>query len=667
MKNRKRTNDKKKGFAFSIVELVGALAIIGIVAAIALPVAHKATKASKESKLTNEVASLNRAVLVYKSSGGSLDRFTTPQEVIDAMKTARSLESAKRYVGFTGSLVDARVECIIGHADEHALCAVWNADEQKFELARGGNDVVTSFALNGGEITTTEDREDSLVQYGDKGWIWDYDPQNLSNRTSQARTSAPSLNNRGTLGANANPSGATGTGNLITGIATPDITIPAQTGPGIGEDGILEIHPCIPPTFLITAGEYAKDRFPLACPILNPNGLNGKCYYKIVGKHDEWQEYTENFYCDPNDTVVAYVKATGEYYTDSQQVTCTYTSDNQAPICKDDECIINVVYNSHLFSGNQEAARYGVEVQNFDQGTTFDNNASRETLFAPCDNDTDPDGDPLKVCAIRAEKNQLPIETVINKDGSITFIPTTNDGILGYRYTRYIDFSGGSLEDDAANNQYDEFWKDIASVYSWRRSEEGDNVGNRVDANGNFTATDTYEYVACDDDGATDVGEIVCRVQELTVLSPIAIDTDGSGAIELTSGVQSFDFTGNGSDEQVKGWFAGNDGILVDAQYGDDINGEHLFGDMGGRYSDGFAKLSQRDEDNNGVINGSELSDLKLWFDNGNAQLDAGELRSISEFGINQISLNHSDYVSDATTTDGVKLHVEDIWFPVHN
>ena len=60
------------------------------------------------------------------------------------------------------------------------------------------------------------------------------------------------------------------------------------------------------------------------------------------------------------------------------------------------------------------------------------------------------------------------------------------------------------------------------------------------------------------------------------------------------------------------------------------------------------------------------MANLKLWFDNGNAKLDAGELHSMDEFGINEISLDHTDYVSEATTKDGAKLHVEDIWFPVH-
>ena len=45
------------------------------------------------------------------------------------------------------------------------------------------------------------------------------------------------------------------------------------------------------------------------------------------------------------------------------------------------------------------------------------------------------------------------------------------------------------------------------------------------------------------------------------------------------------------------------------------------------------------DHDNNGIIEGAELADLKFWVDDGDAQTEEGELRELSEFGIQRINI----------------------------
>lgn len=147
--------------------------------------------------------------------------------------------------------------------------------------------------------------------------------------------------------------------------------------------------------------------------------------------------------------------------------------------------------------------------------------------------------------------------------------------------------------------------------------------------------------------------------------SPIAVDLDDSGAIELAGDEARFDLDGDGDRDQLTNWFGARDGILVDARVAG-ASGANLFGDEGGRYADGFEKLSGRDTDGNSVVSGRELAGLALWVDaDGDARRDAGETRSLASAGITELSTEHVGMVSSATTRDGGSVHVEDIWFDV--
>jgi len=171
-------------------------------------------------------------------------------------------------------------------------------------------------------------------------------------------------------------------------------------------------------------------------------------------------------------------------------------------------------------------------------------------------------------------------------------------------------------------------------------------------------------------------------------VSPIALDLDGSGAIEVTGETSShqkddfsvgktvqFDIDADGDVDTVE-WFKGaGDGILVNmAKIGPngEINGEALFGDQGGKFANGYAKLAGFDANGDAMISGDELKGLGLWVDNGDAVLQDGELRSAAEFGIASISTDMSIAYdakgrelmqSFALTADGEKILTEDVWF----
>ena len=149
-------------------------------------------------------------------------------------------------------------------------------------------------------------------------------------------------------------------------------------------------------------------------------------------------------------------------------------------------------------------------------------------------------------------------------------------------------------------------------------------------------------------------------------LTPLGLDLDGSGHVEMIQGEFSIDLTGDHFPEILDTWFAPTEGILIDVSYelANGINGDHLFGDMGGRYANGFAKLATLDENTDGIISGSELDHLAIWKDmNSNAALDDGELFTLADYGIVSFSVSHSHLLSSATLSDGSVMKVEDLYF----
>ena len=154
--------------------------------------------------------------------------------------------------------------------------------------------------------------------------------------------------------------------------------------------------------------------------------------------------------------------------------------------------------------------------------------------------------------------------------------------------------------------------------------------------------------------------------------SPIAFDLDNSGDVERIHSDQGFqvDITGDGNINHLRDWFAPTEGILIDAtalndQFEDDvISGNHLLGDQGGQYADGFDKLDTYDIDRNGWIEGSELNGLGLWIDrNSNLIIDDGEDYTFADWGIVKLNTDHTDYISYAVKTDGSQVIMEDLWF----
>ncbi|HEY8209400.1 MAG TPA: hypothetical protein VIG99_18050 [Myxococcaceae bacterium] len=175
--------------------------------------------------------------------------------------------------------------------------------------------------------------------------------------------------------------------------------------------------------------------------------------------------------------------------------------------------------------------------------------------------------------------------------------------------------------------------------------------------------------------------------------SPVMLDLNHDGKLG-TTGVSTakdradgqtgktiaFDIDGDGKKENVE-WMDGKgDGMLVDDKNGavtaaangnGEINGKSLFGDEGGKFGNGYNKMAQYDANKDGQLTGAELQGVKVWQDNGDGKVQAGELKSLAELGITQLStgvnnvqnargenLQQSSFVQNGQTVKS-----EDVWF----
>lgn len=183
----------------------------------------------------------------------------------------------------------------------------------------------------------------------------------------------------------------------------------------------------------------------------------------------------------------------------------------------------------------------------------------------------------------------------------------------------------------------------------WRKREHGVEVLN-------------IKYAAAVENGIESTLSTCVRQQ----VTPIALDVDHSGAVENISGAFAFDMDGNGTDENLMQWFAPTDGILIRKDFGTAISGEHLFGDLGRQYVDGFAKLSLEDSNQDGELTGDELDALAIWTDrNSNARVDDGEISSLALHLIEKLSVEHYKYSARATLSTGKTMLMRDVMFSV--
>lgn len=182
LKNHRGSGQALLCSGFSLVEIIVAIAVTGILASVAMAMMTGTKSAVAETKLRTDVARLNQIISLYLADGGSLDGVATAQEVLEKLKTVRSNASAKRHVGgLTGRGVDVRLsvqmqtKTLAGTKEPRA---VWNATSKRFDiLSTEGPAGISDFVLDDNLLATnypTETRARSSVLYnGGDGWIWE--------------------------------------------------------------------------------------------------------------------------------------------------------------------------------------------------------------------------------------------------------------------------------------------------------------------------------------------------------------------------------------------------------------------------------------------------------------------------------------------------------------
>ena len=147
--------------------------------------------------------------------------------------------------------------------------------------------------------------------------------------------------------------------------------------------------------------------------------------------------------------------------------------------------------------------------------------------------------------------------------------------------------------------------------------------------------------------------------------TPIGLDLNGDGKVAKTAANVTFDLNADGTAEHLTEWFSPADGILVDTTKRGAFNGSNLFGDEGGKYANGYAKLALRDRNNDGALTGRELAGLGIWADDGDARPERGEIRSIKTENITSISTRATNLQSTATRANGSKIVTADLEFAI--
>lgn len=149
-------------------------------------------------------------------------------------------------------------------------------------------------------------------------------------------------------------------------------------------------------------------------------------------------------------------------------------------------------------------------------------------------------------------------------------------------------------------------------------------------------------------------------------ISPIALDLENNGRIQRIVGDYTVDVDGDGTKDSLSQWFAPSAGILVTSDAKGQITGDQLFGNVPGVYADGFEELATLDKNSDGELSGKELATLAIWTDlNSDTRVDVGEVKSLADYRITALALDHHKYMARATLSNGKSMLMEDVWLPL--
>lgn len=283
--------------AFSLVEVLLALSVAGILAFLAFVTISRVVSTSKEQKLSSDAETLNRAVMAYIAAGGDLSASATADDVLYAMK--RHAAAGSRTPGLSGSMVDSRVAFVYETGNGTAASGprmYWNQQTRRFEVGSGRQEPgIVSISLDGDDSSSgdgTDERGNPLLYAKDGNWIWDY-----------ADVPLPDPNRISDLDVQPNPDS-----NL-----PPPPVVPPRTN----------TTPLDPPVYSLRGGDFPKSSFDLKIKLTDPNPVGaGEVYYSI--NYGNWIRYTGPVAVQPGFVLAAQTVPLKESYTSSARLEETY-------------------------------------------------------------------------------------------------------------------------------------------------------------------------------------------------------------------------------------------------------------------------------------------------------------------------------------------------------
>lgn len=275
-----------------MIEVMITVAVLGIVAAIAIPSISSLNKGVQKSSLQSDVATINRSVAAYLASGGKLDGITDPQVVLDRIKSTQKAENAKMATTFSGSMLDKRlaVQYIPTNKvgpDNDITRAVWDKDEKKFVLTTSGQGI-EQFILDENLAEKdygTETRDMGTFHYNkNSGWVWDGVEKMPDERT---------------------------------GVDVVSTSTPTETTPPV------VVNSLNPPQIYPASGAFSTDDLPFQVRLNNPNPPGTWMLYSV--NNGPWKRYTAPFNITEDSTVSAFSEGNSAQWTSSSQVSGTWT------------------------------------------------------------------------------------------------------------------------------------------------------------------------------------------------------------------------------------------------------------------------------------------------------------------------------------------------------
>lgn len=162
---------------FTMIEVLAVLAAMAAIGAIGYVAVTGARKNASDTKLEADTATINRAIEIFKASGGDLNALTgsgtTGVETV--LTELKKRASSSTSLGVTGSALDARVWYEPSSASDPAR-AVWNDSTKRFEVVHSGGVGVKEFTLD--ETLASADpstaSRTATKETAGNGWVWEH-------------------------------------------------------------------------------------------------------------------------------------------------------------------------------------------------------------------------------------------------------------------------------------------------------------------------------------------------------------------------------------------------------------------------------------------------------------------------------------------------------------